>query len=98
MFLSDKTSFGALATNGCHPPVVFELFMFFIYLSVVCMMNVFLAVVLGAFGAQSNDRKGIVSNAGFDVRCYLCCCCLCARECARECRGRERSRSVLVAC
>ena len=67
MHLSDKTTFGALAANGCHPPVVFELFMIFIYLSVVCMMNVFLAVVLGAFGAQSKEKKGIVSSATFNA-------------------------------
>jgi len=65
MHLSDKTTFGALATNGCHSPVAFPLFIVFIYLSVVCMMNVFLAVVLDAFGAQSKERKGVVASTTF---------------------------------
>ena len=64
--LSEADSFGGLATNGCHSDAAFPLFVIYIYLSAFVMMNVFLAVVLDAFGAQSTEKKGIVPNSVFD--------------------------------
>jgi len=64
--LSERTEFGELATNGCHSEAAYPLIVIFIYLSAFVMMNVFLAVVLDAFGAHSSESKGLVTRAAFD--------------------------------
>ena len=66
--MSYGSEFGALATYGCGVPgAAYPLFIFFIYLSAFVMMNVFLAVVLEAFGAQASDKPGLINNTTFNA-------------------------------
>eukprot|EP00750_Incisomonas_marina_P013881 INCI17560.2.p1 GENE.INCI17560.2~~INCI17560.2.p1 ORF type:complete len:1105 (+),score=152.15 INCI17560.2:3745-7059(+) len=60
--LSFKDEFGALATNGCSTSYGQLAFLLFVFLSVIVMMNLFLAVVVNAFDAAGEKQRGIVSR------------------------------------